>query len=267
MRIALGIEYDGRNFDGWQTQPSGNTVQDHLQKAIFSFTGEKLNAVCAGRTDADVHASGQVAHIDTLCQRKEVSWVRGLNSFLPKSIAVRWAKEVPENFHARFSAVSRTYEYWISNEPVRSPLLDGRTGWVFRPLDAESMQLGADYLLGTHDFTSFRASGCQSKTPVKTVASAKVKRFGRLICLRISADAFLYHMVRNIVGSLIYVGTGVRPPEWIAELIEARDRSIGAPTFYPSGLYLTGVGYPEEFQLPPKAESPFSGFWTDDNQN
>ncbi len=261
MRIALGIEYDGRCYDGWQTQPSGNTVQDKLQEAIRSFTGETVNAVCAGRTDADVHASAQVAHIDTECDRREVSWVRGLNTFLPKTIAVRWAKPVSDDFHARFSAVSRSYEYWISNEPTRSPLLDGRTGWVFRPLDVERMQAGAEHLLGTHDFTSFRASGCQSKTPVKTVQSVCVTRHGRLICLQIKADAFLYHMVRNIVGSLVYVGTGVREPDWIAELIEARDRSVAAPTFYPSGLYLTGVGYPEQFGLPQSAPSPFGAMF------
>ena len=260
MRIALGIEYDGRSFDGWQTQPSGNTVQDKFQEAVYQFTGDRVNAVCAGRTDADVHASSQVVHIDTECKRQEISWIRGLNSFLPKSVAVRWAKEVPDDFHARFSATSRSYEYWISNEPVRSPLLDGKTGWVFRPLDVNAMQQWANFLLGTHDFTSFRASGCQSKTPVKTVEFVSVKRYGRLICLKIRADAFLYHMVRNVVGSLVYVVTGVREPSWIGELIEAKDRSIAAPTFYPSGLYLTGVGYPERFGLPQYAVSPFGSF-------
>ena len=142
MRVALGLEYDGRFFEGWQTQPSGRTVQDHLQEAIFKFTGEKVNAVCAGRTDAKVHASGQVVHIDTECERNDFSWVRGLNSYLEPTVAVRWAQYVPESFHARFSAVSRTYQYWISNEPVRSPLLAGRTGWVFRPLDEKKCRKG-----------------------------------------------------------------------------------------------------------------------------
>ncbi len=257
MRIALGLEYDGRFFEGWQTQPSGRTVQDYLQEAIFKFSGERVKAVCAGRTDANVHASGQVVHIDTGVKRQEFSWVRGLNSYLESTVAVRWAKEVPDSFHARFSAVSRSYEYWISNEPVRSPLLAGRTGWVFRPLDVEKMQQGADYLLGEHDFSSFRAAGCQSKTPVKTIHHIRLERRGRLIKVELKANAFLYHMVRNIVGCLVYIGSGARKPGWMQEVLEAKKREAAAPTFYPSGLYLTGVGYPDEFQLPGKGESPF----------
>lgn len=258
MRIALGLEYDGRFFEGWQTQPSGKTVQDFLEAAVHQFTGERLKIVCAGRTDANVHASGQVVHLDTQAQRKEISWIRGLNSYLSSQVAVRWAKEVPEDFHARFSAMSRTYEYWISNEPVRSPLLAGRTGWVFRPLDEKKMHEAAQCLIGEHDFSSFRATGCQSKTPVKNIEFVQVHRFGRLIQVKIKANAFLYHMVRNIVGSLVYVGTGTREVSWLKMVLEARNREIAAPTFFPSGLYLTGVGYPQKYGIPYEGQSPFS---------
>ncbi|WP_289187286.1 tRNA pseudouridine(38-40) synthase TruA [uncultured Parasutterella sp.] len=257
MRVALGLEYDGRYFEGWQTQPSGQTVQDYLESAVVQFTGEKIKAVCAGRTDAKVHACGQVVHLDTETDRKEVSWIRGLNSYLPSEVAVRWAKVVPEEFHARFSAVSRTYEYWIANEPVRSPLLAGRAGWVFRPLDEVKMHEAGQLLLGEHDFSSFRAVGCQSKTPVKTIEFLNVERRGRMIRVHIKANAFLYHMVRNIVGCLVYVGQGARPVEWMEEVLEARSRQAAAPTFYPSGLYLAGVGYPEKFGLPAEGNSPF----------
>lgn len=257
MRIALGLEYDGLAYEGWQTQPSGRTVQDHLEAAVVQFTGEKVKAVCAGRTDANVHATGQVIHLDSQAERKEVSWVRGLNSYLPTTCAVRWAKVVPEDFHARFCAFSRTYEYWITNEPVRSPVLVGRTGWVFRPLDADKMHEAGQYLLGEHDFSSFRAAGCQSKTPVKNIEFLNVSRHGRMIKVHIKANAFLYHMVRNIVGCLVYVGTGARPVGWMQEVVEAKSREAAAPTFYPSGLYLTGVGYPEAYGLPQNGESPF----------
>jgi tRNA pseudouridine38-40 synthase len=263
MKIALGIEYDGRFFDGWQTQPSGNTVQDFVQEAIFRFTGERVVAMCAGRTDAAVHATGQVAHIETNAERSSFSWVRALNSYLPKSCAVQWAVPVAEDFHARFSARRRTYEYWIVNQPSRSPILDGRCGWVFRPLDVEKMQTAANYLLGEHDFTSFRAAGCQSKVPVKNIELLDVTRMGRFVRVKVRADAFLYHMVRNIVGSLVYVGTDARSPEWMREVLEARDRSVAAPTFYASGLYLTGVEYPEKFGLPSGGISPFGAETTE----
>lgn len=257
MRVALGLEYDGRFFEGWQSQPSGRTVQDHLEAAVSSFTGEKIRAVCAGRTDANVHASGQVVHLDTGVQRLEVSWVRGLNSYLPNTMAVRWARYEPEDFHARFSALSRTYEYWIDNEPVRSPLLNGRTGWVFRPLNEKQMHKAAQCLIGEHDFSSFRATGCQSKTPIKNIEFIRVVRHGRLIKIHVKANAFLYHMVRNIVGCLVYVGTGSRQVEWLKEVLEAKNRDAAAPTFYPSGLYLTSVEYPQQFEIPVNPTSEF----------
>ena len=259
MRVALGLEYDGRSFEGWQTQPSGQTVQDYLEAAVVQFTGEKVKAVCAGRTDANVHATGQVIHLDTGADRKEISWVRGLNSYLPTECAVRWAKVVPDEFHARFSACSRTYEYWIVNEPVRSPILSGRTGWVFRPLNEKNMEAAGQFFVGEHDFSSFRAAGCQSKTPVKNIEYLHVIRLGRFIKIRVKANAFLYHMVRNIVGCLVYVGTGARSVDWMGEVLEAKSRQAAAPTFYPTGLYLTGVGYPEIFGLPQHGASPFPG--------
>ncbi len=249
MRVALGLEYDGRSFEGWQTQPSGQTVQDYLEAAVVQFTGEKVKAVCAWRTDANVHATGQVIHLDTGADRKEISWVRGLNSY----------QDVCSSDLARFSACSRTYEYWIVNEPVRSPILSGRTGWVFRPLNEKNMEAAGQFLVGEHDFSSFRAAGCQSKTPVKNIEYLHVIRLGRFIKIRVKANAFLYHMVRNIVGCLVYVGTGARSVDWMGEVLEAKSRQAAAPTFYPTGLYLTGVGYPEIFGLPQHGASPFPG--------
>ena len=201
----------------------------------------------------------QVVSFASEAKRAPEGWVRGVNAFLPKTVAVRWARCVPEDFHARFSARSRTYEYWISNDPVRSPLLETTTGWVFRPLDEEKMREGAKALLGVHDFTSFRAAECQAKTPVREVTELSIIRQGSLIGIRISANAFLQHMVRNIVGALIYVGTGREAPGWIAEVLAARSREVSAPTFSPCGLYLTGVGYPENPELPQQGRSPFFG--------
>lgn len=259
MRIALGIEYDGRPFNGWQVQPDLPTVQGALEEALAKFIGGgvAVPTICAGRTDTGVHATGQVVHIDVPVKRAEHSWVRGVNAFLPPAVAVRWAREVDEAFSARFSASERTYEYWILNDPVRSPVLFGRTGWCFRPLDEAKMAEAAKALLGTHDFTSFRAAECQAKSPVRTLKEISVQRVGRLIGVRLRADAFLQHMVRNIVGSLVYVGTGREKVEWMAEVLEAKNRSVAAPTFDPSGLYLTGVTY-IGYDIPQRAASPFA---------
>ena len=256
-RIALGVQYDGAAWRGWQTQPGGGTVQDTLEAALKRFALVDLRTTCAGRTDAGVHALEQVVHFDTELVREMFSWVRGVNAFLPPSVAVRWACEVPGDgasgqggFHARFSATSRTYQYLIYNHPVRSPLLAGRAGWVFRPLDVERMQRAAVHLLGTHDFSAFRAAECQARTPIKTMHAISIEQRGELITVSLKANAFLHHMVRNIVGSLIVVGNGNQPPEWMADILAARDRSRAAPTFMPDGLYLTHIGYDARWGLP-----------------
>lgn len=254
--IALGVEYDGSAFSGWQTQPDVLTVQDALEAALGRFLDAPTPTICAGRTDAGVHATHQVVSFTTDAVRAPESWVRALNSFLPRTVAVRWMRPVPDDFHARFSARSRTYEYWILNDPVRSPLYEGRTGWFFRPLDVEAMREGAVHLLGEHDFTSFRAAECQAHSPVRTVEMLEIARTGRLVGIRIRANAFLQHMVRNIVGTLLYVGSGRNAPGWVAEVLAARSRAAAAPTFSPSGLYLTGVGYPDA-DLPAFGPGPF----------
>ena len=256
MKLALGIEYDGGAFNGWQIQPDCPTVQGTLERAIERFVCQPVPTICAGRTDTGVHATHQVVSIDAPVDRPMRNWVRALNTFLPDTVSVRWAQVVPEDFHARYSARERTYEYWIYNEAIRSPIMEKRTGWVFRPLDVERMQAGAQPLLGEHDFTSFRASECQAATPVRTITDLRIRRFGSLVGIRISANAFLQHMVRNIVGTLIYVGTGREEPEWVKTVLEARCRAEAAPTFSPSGLYLTGVRY-EVDTIAPYGASPF----------
>lgn len=257
MRIALGLQYDGAQFTGWQTQPDGRSVQDALEAAIRSFTQAGLRVVCAGRTDAGVHATGQVVHLDSPVDRREAAWVRGLNRFLPPAIAVRWALPVSPEFHARYSALARTYEYWILNDPVRAPILDARAGWVFRPLDAVAMQEACAVLLGRHDFSSFRSAQCQARSPVRELQCLQVERRGTMIRIEARANAFLHHMVRNIVGALVWVGAGRRPPAWMSEVLQARDRGLAAPTFPACGLYLTAVQYDASFGLPhPGAPSP-----------
>jgi tRNA pseudouridine38-40 synthase len=254
MRIALGIEFDGGPFFGWQSQSHGNTVQDKLECAVAEFLGksrhERVQVACAGRTDTGVHATGQVVHLDTELERETGAWVRGVNAKLPRSIAVRWAKRVPDSFHARFSATRRSYSYRIYNDPVRSPLWDARAAWCFRPLDDQAMHASAQDLLGEHDFTSFRASECQAKSPVKQVYAVSVRRDGPLIEFTITANAFLHHMVRNLVGSLVYVGLGRQDVRWMKHLIELRDRRLAAPTYCARGLCLVAVEYPPEFNIP-----------------
>ena len=250
MRLALGLEYDGAAFSGWQTQADGSTVQDALERALEAFAGTRLPTICAGRTDAGVHATYQVVHIDTALDRPLHNWVRGLNSFLPRSVAVRWTCAVPDSFHARYGAVSRRYDYWLLNDPVRRPLVEQRVGWFFRPLDEARMQDAAVHLVGTHDFSAFRAAECQAASPVRSVHRLDVERRGALLRVRIEANAFLHHMVRNVVGALVEVGVSRQAPSWTAEILAARDRSRAAPTFAASGLYLTGVQYDAGFGLP-----------------
>lgn len=247
MKLALGLEYDGTDFHGWQTQPSGNTIQDHLEAALADFVGSRVETVSAGRTDAGVHASGQVVHFETSIDRPLWNWVRGVNAFLPAAIRVRWAYPVPDDFHARFSARSRTYTYSIYNHPIDSPLRARFATWVFQPLDVAAMQAGADCLLGEHDFTAFRAAECQAASPVRDLQQAQWTQDGNSIVLQIRANAFLHHMVRNIVGSLFEVGRGARPVAWMAELLAARDRTAAGRTFPAQGLCLRHVEYDQIF--------------------
>lgn len=243
-RLALGLTYDGRPFQGWQTQAHGNTVQDQLEAALERFVGQPAATICAGRTDTGVHAALQVVHFDSPVVRPQISWVRGLNAHLPSSIAIRWAAPVPDDFHARFSATGRHYVYRLFVDAVRPPLWHGRVGWCFHQLDVAAMRQAAQVLVGKHDFSSFRSSQCQAASPVRTLHRLEIQRHGRFVDLSLHANAFLHHMVRNIVGALVYVGMGRQPWHWVAELLAAKDRRLGAPTFAPDGLYLTGVDYP-----------------------
>ncbi len=253
-RIVLGVQYDGASWHGWQTQLSGNTVQDKLEQALSKFTGTTIDTVCAGRTDTGVHAIEQVVHFDTEIDREMFSWVRGVNAFLPASIAVRWACPVEPDplgdFHARFSATARTYRYILYNHPVRSPLLNGKAGWVFRPLAIEPMQHAAQHLVGTHDFSAFRSSQCQANSPVRTLHHINIERRGNIVVFSLRANAFLHHMVRNIVGSLILAGSGDRAPDWMVEVLHNKDRRHAAPTFMPDGLYLAKIDYDAKWGLP-----------------
>jgi tRNA pseudouridine38-40 synthase len=251
MRIALGLEYDGGPFHGWQSQADGAGVQDTLEKALSGIAGAPARAIAAGRTDAGVHASMQVVHFDTDALRPDTAWVRGVNALLPDAIAVRWSLAVPEGFHARFSATGRGYTYLLLDRPVRPALLAGRVGWYHRPLAIESMRAAAETLLGTHDFSAFRAAECQAKTPVKTLDGLSVTRDDDMIRFEFHADAFLQHMVRNIVGALVYIGDRRQPVDWIGELLASRDRRRSAPTFAASGLYLSRIDYPARWNLPP----------------
>jgi tRNA pseudouridine38-40 synthase len=250
MRFALGIEYDGTGFSGWQSQPGGNTVQDVLELAMSAIACVPVRVVCAGRTDAGVHATRQVIHFDAPVERAPTAWVRGVNAHLPPQVVVRWATPVADDFHARFAARSRSYHYLLLNRPERPGLLSGKVGWCHRPLDLDAMQAAAACLSGEHDFSSFRAAECQAKSPVKILHDFDISREGELIRIRCRANAFLHHMVRNLVGALVYVGMGRQPVSWLAQLLAARDRRLGAPTFSPDGLYLVGVEYDAAWGLP-----------------
>lgn len=263
-RIALGIQYDGSAFNGYQKQTGRNTVQDQLEIALEVFGRTSFATTCAGRTDTGVHALEQVVHFDTGLARPMQSWVRGVNAFLPASIAVRWAHEItpdPEHeFHARFSARARTYHYVLYNHPVRSPLLAGRAGFSFRPLDVERMHAAAQCLVGTHDFTAFRSSQCQAKSPVKQMHAVSVRRHGEVIVFTLRAGAFLHHMVRNLIGSLVYVGSGRHPAAWLKEVLVGLDRHAAAPTFMPDGLYLAKIDYDPKWGLPQETSAPLPWF-------
>jgi len=249
-RIALGIEYDGSRFLGWQTQPGGGTVQDALEAALSSIADEGVRVTCAGRTDRGVHARGQIVHFDTAAQRPTSAWVRGVNAMLPEAVAVLWAQPVAADFHARYSALSRAYRYILLNRPVR-PALEARyAGWYHAPLAVERMREAAALLLGEHDFSAFRAADCQAKSAVRTLYSIDIGRRGERIEFNLRANAWLQHMVRNIVGTLVYVGTGKHPPQWAIELLASRDRALAAPTFGAEGLYLEAVEYAPDWAIP-----------------
>ena len=250
MRIALGLEYDGSAFCGWQTQPKACGVQDHLEDALERFAASPIEVTAAGRTDTGVHASAQVVHFDTEVVRDGNSWVRGPNACAGEELRVLWSHRVPEDFHARYSALSRTYRYLLLNEPVAPAILKGRVGWYHRPLDLARMQEAARTVLGEHDFSAFRDSQCQSRSPIRTMMETTIERRANLVVLTFRANAFLHHMIRNLVGSLVYVGAGREDPDWIGKLLASRDRKLAAPTFPAAGLYLSGVEYDPKFGLP-----------------
>ena len=250
MRIALGLEYDGYPFRGWQSQVEGPTVQDTLQDALSQIAGEKISAIAAGRTDTGVHALEQVTHFDTVAERPLSAWVRGVNALMPDSITVLWAHQVPDEFHARFSAHGRSYRYLLLNRAVRPAIQAGKVGWFYAPLDVAAMQSAARHLLGEHDFSAFRASECQAKSPVKNLQQLDIRSQGEMLIFDLSANAFLHHMVRNVIGCLVYVGKGKYPPQWLADVLAGRERSLAAPTFAPDGLYLRRIKYEEKWGLP-----------------
>jgi tRNA pseudouridine38-40 synthase len=249
MRIAIGIEYDGSRFIGWQTQPGGGSVQDALESALSAIAGAPVGATAAGRTDRGVHALAQAVHFDTEARRPESAWVRGANALLPGGVAVLWARPVDDEFHARFSAVSRTYRYVLLNRAVRPALASRYAGWFHAPLDVAAMREAAALLVGEHDFSAFRSAECQAKTPLRRLYALEIERRGERIDLVLRANAFLHHMVRNIVGTLVYVGKGKHPPRWAREVLDSRERARAAPTFAAEGLYLEAVEYEAKWGL------------------
>jgi tRNA pseudouridine38-40 synthase len=250
MRFAIGLEYDGSGFLGWQVQRNEPTVQSCVQKALSSIANHDVPVTCSGRTDTGVHALCQVAHFDSDADRTERSWLLGANTLLPDQISLLWIRPVDETFHARFSAHARRYRYLILNRPIRPALGHGRFSWVRERLDQSLMDQGASALLGEHDFSAFRAASCQARHAVREVHEISVHRQGDLVVLDVVANGFLYHMVRNIAGSLLSVGKGERPPGWMKELLAARDRTLAAPTASPDGLYFVGARYPAAYNLP-----------------
>lgn len=250
MRNALGVEYDGAPYCGWQSQTAGCGVQDHLESAIAKIAEHDIRIHAAGRTDTGVHALMQVVHFDTETMRPVSAWLRGVNAFLPKTVRVVWAKAVDDEFHARFSARQRSYQYLLLNQPTAPAINANKAGWYHLPLDIKAMQTAIAYLQGEHDFSAFRASECQASSPIRSLVEAKITAHNEFIVFNFTANAFLQHQVRNMVGALVYVGKGKYPPEFIKILLENKDRNLSPPTFSPSGLYLAGVAYDEKFALP-----------------
>jgi len=256
MRYALGIEYDGKNYCGWQRQINVITVQEKLEQALSKIADEPIEVVCAGRTDTGVNATNQVIHFDSTKVRKESAWTLGVNTHLPADIAVVWAQVVDDDFHARFSATARNYRYIIYNNPIRSAILSHGISHHHFPLDEKLMQQGADHLLGRHDFTSFRTVHCQSHSAIRTIEHCRINRYGKYIVVDIKANAFLHHMVRNIVGSLMRVGQEKENTDWIKEVLVAKNRCVAGVTAPPEGLYFVDVDYPEKFLLPKRPLGP-----------
>jgi tRNA pseudouridine38-40 synthase len=249
-RIALGVAYRGQAYHGWQSQADGCTVQDVLEKALTAFADTPITTVCAGRTDSGVHALNQVVHLDTPVTRDVASWVRGTNRYLPHDVAVQWCQPVAQGFHARNSARARRYRFVVLESTVRPSLDVGLVGWVFRPLNADAMRQAAAHLIGQHDFTSFRAADCQSPTPIKDLRCIDIIQRGAYWRFDFEANAFLQHMVRNLMGCLLAVGSGRHPADWAAQLLAARDRKIAPPTFPPAGLYFVGPQYDAAWSIP-----------------
>ncbi|PHQ81004.1 MAG: tRNA pseudouridine(38-40) synthase TruA [Coxiella sp. (in: Bacteria)] len=257
-RIALGVSYDGAAYHGWQNQDNElPTLQFFVENAVARVANHPVNIVCAGRTDARVHATNQVIHFDTDAERTDYSWVFGANSNLPHDISVMWAKEVSTEFHARFSATARRYRYIIYTHKVRPAILRDAVTWNRNELDMGAMQLAATYLLGKHDFSSFRGSGCQAKSAIRDLQELTIKRYGQLLVIEVLANAFLLHMVRNLVGVLLPIGLGTHSPDWAKEVLDARNRSAGGVTTAPNGLYLVAISYPQHYDLPKTSLGPF----------
>ena len=250
MRVALGVSYRGQAYQGWQSQPDGNTVQDKLEGALARFADRPIRTMCAGRTDTGVHALNQVVHLDTDVVRVEASWVRGTNRFLPPDIAVQWARFAPDSFHARYSALGRRYVYVLLESPVRPAVESGSVGWSFRPLEAAPMLAASRHLLGEHDFSAFRSSECQAASAIKIIRSIDISRRGAYWRFEFDANAFLHHMVRNLMGCLVAVGSGARSDAWLCEVLASGDRSRAAPTFSAAGLYFVGPYYDAAQAIP-----------------
>ena len=250
MRVVLGLSYRGQAYHGWQSQPDGSTVQDRFEHALARFADEPLRSVCAGRTDTGVHALNQVVHVDTNIDRTPSSWVRGTNRYLPADVAVQWCRLVPETFHARFSARGRRYAYVLLESPVRPAVEAGSVGWSFRALDGAAMQAAADRLVGEHDFSAFRSAECQAASPVKTIRSIAIVRRGAYWRFEFDASAFLHHMVRNLMGSVLAVGNGTRSVSWLIDVLASRERHRAARTFPADGLYFVGPYYDAADAIP-----------------
>lgn len=258
MRLALGVEYHGSGFSGWQRQDGVRTVQACVEDALAKVANHPLSVICSGRTDAGVHGAHQVIHTDVQVDRPPRAWVFGGNVNLPPDVALLWAKPVPEDFHARFSAHARRYRYVIYNQPIRSAIWAGRVAWEFRPLSLEKMQDAANRLLGEHDFNAFRARDCQAKNPVRTLHQLTFHRSGEFILMDVRANAFLKHMVRNLAGVLMAIGMGKAEPAWARAVLDSQDRTQGGVTAPPGGLYFIGAEYPAEYEIPLPSPTIFS---------